>query len=75
MDDFEVRTPTKTRINDLINGKIDLLGSYVSYEPYALIEKGLEPVIFTSKDLGFDFYSDILATSGEYLKNNQKISR
>lgn len=73
IDDFKTKAPTKTRIDDLIEGKIDLLGSYISYEPYILQERGLEPVIFTSKDLGFDFYSDILATNKDFLKNNQKL--
>ncbi|MEA3554658.1 MAG: ABC transporter substrate-binding protein [Campylobacterota bacterium] len=57
-------------INDLINKKTDLMSSYISNEPYALKQKGFEPIIFDSKDYGFDFYSDILFTSDDEIKNH-----
>jgi polar amino acid transport system substrate-binding protein len=50
-------------VNDLINNKTDLMQSYISNEPYALYQRGIEPVIFDPKKYGFDLYSDIIFTS------------
>ena len=52
-------------LNDLINKKTELMGSYVSNEPYILEQKGIEYKIFSPKDEGYDFYSDILFTSSK----------
>ncbi|MCK5110588.1 MAG: transporter substrate-binding domain-containing protein [Arcobacteraceae bacterium] len=59
-------------VNDLINKKTDLMASYISNEPYALKQKNVEPIIFHPKDYGFDFYSDILFTSGDEIKNHKE---
>ena len=59
-------------IQDLINGKTDLIASYISNEPFILKELGVEPIIFSPKDYGFDFYNDILITSQKYSKENPK---
>ena len=58
-------------IDDLINGKTDLLASYISNEPYLLEKKRIKYNIFDPKDYGFDFYSDILFTSGYEMKNHK----
>ncbi len=50
-------------VNDLINGKTDLMVSYISNEPFLLKQRGVKYKIFDPKDYGFDFYSDILYTS------------
>lgn len=55
---------------DLLNGKTDLMASYISNEPYTLKKLGGEPVIFNPKDYGFDFYNDILITSRKNIENN-----
>ncbi len=55
----------------LLNGEADLMAAYISNEPFILKELGGEPVIFTSKDYGFDFYNDILAVNKEYLNKNK----
>ncbi|MDH4944585.1 ABC transporter substrate-binding protein [Sulfurimonas sp. C5] len=61
---------------DLLNGKTDLIAAYVSNEVYVLKSLGGKPVIFNPKDYGFDFYSDLLITSQEYLKDNpQEVKR
>jgi len=57
-------------INDLIDGKVDLYSGYISNEPYILEEKGIPYTIFTPKEEGFDFYSDLLFTSQKYLEKN-----
>ncbi len=58
------------KLEDLISGKTDLMGSYLSNEPYILKNKGIEYDIFNPKDYGFDFYGGILFTSENELKNN-----
>ncbi len=55
---------------DLINGNADLMMSYISNEPFALKEKGIEYTIFDPKDYDYDFYSDILFTSSQMIKNH-----
>jgi PAS domain S-box-containing protein len=50
-------------LQNLIDNKVDVMSAYLSNEPYALREQGIEPVIFHPKDYGFDFYEDILFTS------------
>jgi len=62
-------------INDLINRKTDAMASYISNEPIILKEKDIEYRVFNPKDFGFDFYSDILFSSSEYIKNNPKITK
>ncbi len=57
-------------VNDLINIKTDLMASYISNEPFALKEKGLESIIFHPKNYGFNFYNDILFTSQSELTNH-----
>ena len=52
-------------VDDLINKKTDLMVSYISNEPFLLQEKGVDYTIFDPKDYGFDFYSDLLFTSGD----------
>ena len=62
--------PHSFKLDDLISGKTDLMGSYLSNEPYILKNKGIEYDIFNPKDYGFDFYGGILFTSQKELKNN-----
>ncbi len=57
-------------VRDLINIDTDLMASYISNEPYALNEQGLDSIVFHPKDYGFDFYNDILLTSQQELKNH-----
>lgn len=58
-------------IEDLVNKKTDLMASYISNEPYRLKKiYGLDSIIFSPKDYGFDFYGDILFTHENRAKNN-----
>ena len=57
-------------LNELINGTVDLYAAYTSNEPYILEQKGIPYRIFSPKDSGFDFYSDILFTSKEVAQQN-----
>ena len=55
---------------ELLDGSIDLYAGYISNEPYILEKRGLKYKIFSPKDEGFDFYSDILFTSQEEVQKN-----
>ncbi len=57
-------------LDDLVNGKTDLISSYISNEPFLLKKRGIESVVFDPKDYGFDFYNDILFTTQENIENN-----
>ena len=44
----------------------------ISNEPFILKEKGIKYTVFDPKDYGFDFYSDILFTSSDEIKNHKQ---
>ncbi|MEA1918742.1 MAG: diguanylate cyclase [Campylobacterota bacterium] len=67
LDSFKI-VPTSFEPIDLINGYADMMTAYISNEPYTLKEKGIEYTIFDPKEYNFDFYSDILFTSHEFLQ-------
>lgn len=69
INDITIQQPSFNPI-DLINGKTDLMASYISNEPFVLKELGGNPIVFSPKDYGFDFYNDILITNKTYLDNN-----
>lgn len=71
LEDLIIQKPSFNS-KDLLNKKTDLIAAYISNEPYTLKEYGGEPVIFNPKDFGFDFYSDILTTSKDYLIKNEE---
>lgn len=57
---------------DLANGKTDVMACYISNEPFVLKEKGIETNAINPERYGFDFYSDILFTSEEEIRNHPK---
>ena len=57
------RQPHSFNVNDLINNNTDAMSSYVSNEPYKMIQQGISYNILHPADYGFDMYSDILYTS------------
>jgi polar amino acid transport system substrate-binding protein len=57
---------------DLANGKTDVMACYISNEPFVLQEKGIETNAINPEQYGFDFYSDILFTSENEVKNHPK---
>lgn len=61
--------PSSYRIDDLVEGKVDVFNAYLSNEPFYLQEKGVEPFVINPVDYGVDMYSDILFTS------EQEVSR
>lgn len=62
-------------LNDLIEGKADLMASYISNEPIILKEKNIPYKIFHPKDYDFNFYDDILFTSSKFIKENPKTTK
>lgn len=61
-------------IKDLINGKTDAMGSYISNEPYLLKEKNIDFTIHNPSDYGFDFYGGLLFTSkNELIKKPTRV--
>ena len=64
--------PHSFNIKDLVDGKVDLMTTYLSNEPFHLIESGVGYRVFNPKDYGFDFYADIVFTSQKYLDANKE---
>jgi len=71
IDDFTV-VAQSFDVEDLIDKKVDLMAVYTSNELYFLDKKHIKYKIFDPKDYGFDFYSDILFTSGQEVSNHPK---
>ncbi|PHQ65798.1 MAG: histidine kinase [Sulfurimonas sp.] len=57
-------------LEELIDGRVDLYAGYISNEPYNLQKRGIPYKIFSPKNEGFDFYSDLLFTSEQELHLN-----
>ncbi len=55
---------------ELIDGNVDLYAGYASNEPYILEQREIPYRIFSPKDEGFDFYSDLLFTSQKEVQEN-----
>ncbi len=60
-------------LEELIDGKVDLYAAYSSNEPFVLKKRKIPFIVFSPKDEGFDFYSDLLFTNEhEVIKYPQK---
>ena len=57
-------------INDLVQGNTDAFNSYLTNEPYLLKKIGVPVTVINPATYGVDFYSDILFTSANELKNH-----
>ncbi len=62
-------------VKDLLDGKTDLIASYISNEPYILKQMGGDPIVFDPKDYGFDFYNDILITNAKIIQNRPDLAQ
>lgn len=56
----------------LYNGEVDAISAYITDEPFAIRELGKEPVMFSPRSAGIDFYGDILFTTEQYLEANRE---
>jgi len=57
-------------INDLVNGNTDAFNSYLTNEPYFLDKLGVSVTVINPATYGIDFYSDILFTSEDEVRNH-----
>jgi len=62
--------PVKNKFNRLINHEVDMIGAYISNEPFRAKELGFDTTVFNPKDYGYEGYGDILFTSKQQLKEN-----
>ncbi len=62
--------PSSFDVQDFIDAKVDAFNAYVTDEPYLLKSKGVDFSILNPSNYGIDFYSDILFTSENELKNH-----
>lgn len=57
-------------LSDLVERRVDAVSAYATHEPFALRERGFEPVLIHPVDYGVDFYGDTLFTSEEFASAN-----
>ncbi len=55
-------TPATARLQDLIDGKVDVSHAYLTNEPWSLEQAGIEFRIFNPHHHGINFYSDLIVT-------------
>jgi len=61
---INILSPSVVRdVTSLVNNQFDALSINLTRVPYNAVRQGVEPVIFTPKDYGIDFYSGFLFTS------------
>jgi len=60
-------------LNDLIQGKTQLMPAYITDSPYFLKKAGKVPVAIEPRDYGIDFYGDLLFTSEYMLKEQPEV--
>lgn len=68
-----VSTNTQFNLDRFINDEMDFRTAYVSNEPFTLANMKIPFNIFDPKDYGYDFYSDILFTSEELIKEKPQV--
>lgn len=62
--------PSSLDIEDLISGKVAAFNSYLTNEPYILKQRGIEFNIINPNTYGLDFYSDILFTTEQEVRQH-----
>ena len=62
--------PSSFDFEDLISGRVDAFNSYLTNEPFYMMQKGIDYTIINPSNYGIDFYSDILFTSEQELIEN-----
>lgn len=56
-------TELSWNINDLIEGRIDVIDAYVTTQPFALEQAGVDSAVISPINYGIDFYGDCLFTT------------
>ncbi len=54
----------------LIEGKISAFSGYITNEPQLLEDAGFEPLVFSPKSVGIDFYGDVLFTTETQIRKH-----
>jgi diguanylate cyclase (GGDEF)-like protein len=61
--------PSSYSVEDLVAGRVDAFNSYLTNEPYFLKQRGLEYTILNPVNSRVDFYSDILFTTADEVRD------
>lgn len=64
--------PSSYQLDDLMTGKVDAFNSYSTNEPFFLKKHGIPYNVINPMTYSIDFYSDILFTSEQELRDNPK---
>mgnify|MGYP002775352029 CR=1 FL=1 len=62
--------PHTWRLQDLIEGKVDVISAYAMDEPGQLEQMGYEPAVISNQPYGVDFYGDVLFTSEQEIASH-----
>lgn len=62
--------PSSYQIDDLIEGRTDAFNAYLTNEPYYLQQRGVPYTIIDPRRYGIDFYSDVLFTTEQELRDH-----
>lgn len=66
-------SPPTWQLNDLLEGKSQLIPAYSTDEPYFIRKSGRVPVSIEPRSYGIDFYGDLLFTSQKMLNHHPDI--
>jgi PAS domain S-box-containing protein len=70
LDQLQVVEHT-SRVDQLVNGEVDIMSAYASNEPAILKQMGIKINIINPLNYGIDFYSDNIYTSEEKVQNDR----
>jgi diguanylate cyclase (GGDEF)-like protein len=62
--------PSSYDVQDLISGRTDAFNSYLTNEPFYLEQRGIEYNVIEPRRYGIDFYSDVLFTTEQEIRDN-----
>lgn len=75
LSDLEL-VPQSYGVDELISGRVDAVGVYVSNRPFLLEQAGIEYHLISPLDYGIDFYGDTLYTSEqEVAEHPERVER
>jgi len=57
----------------LIDGRLDVIGGYITDQPYWFKQQGYDVNIISPQNYGYDFYGDNLFTSQKFLKEHPQL--
>ena len=64
--------PSSYDFDDLITGKVDAYNSYLTNEPFILMQRGIDYTVINPRNYRVDFYSDILFTSEDEVRKHPR---